>query len=378
MDRNQKPIRVLQVFARMDRGGAEAMIMNLYRSIDRSKVQFDFVVHTNDKCAFDEEILSLGGVIHRVPKYNVVNHFKYKKSWEKLFTEYPEYKLIHAHVRSTASIFLQTAKKYGLKTIAHSHNTSSGSGVRAVVKTILQKRITRYSDLLFAASKKAGEWLFGKAAIIKDDFFILNNAINTENYVYDEIIRREKRKELGIANETVIGHVGRMHSQKNHLYLIDIYKEYVQINPNSKLLLLGDGGLRNEIQKKVAGNGLLDKVVFLGVRSDVEQLLQAVDIFVMPSLFEGLPVALIEAQAAGLPILAADTITEEVKITSLVNFKSIEIEPKLWAKDIDKLLVKTKKNMSKEIKKAGYDVKTTANWLEEFYLKEHYKHQKDN
>lgn len=369
MEIEKKPIRVLQVFARMDRGGAEAMIMDLYRNIDRSKIQFDFVVHTTDKCAFDEEILALGGKIHRIPKYSGKNHFKYIKKWNNLFSSFPEYKIIHAHVRSTASIFLKIAKKYGLITIAHSHSTSNGSGIVASAKNILQKNILNYSDYLLAASVEAGEWLFGSNAIKKDNFFVLNNAIQTEKFIFNKDIREKVRKKLKIDTKTVIGHVGNYKKEKNHTFLIDVFQKYHKKNPNSILMLIGDGKLEDTIKNKVREYNLLNSVLFLGSRSDVNDLMQAMDIFIFPSLFEGLPVTLIEAQAVGLPILASDTITDEVKITELVNFKSIEIQPKLWAKDIDKILVKTRKNMNAEIIQAGYDINETAFWLEELYLK---------
>lgn len=369
MDRNQKPLRILQVFARMDRGGAETMIMELYRNIDRSKIQFDFVVHTTDKCAFDEEILALGGKIHRIPKYSGKNHFKYKKKWNNLFGSYPEYKIIHTHVRSTASIFLKIAKKYGLKTIAHSHSTSNGSGIVASAKNILQKNILNYSDYLLAASVEAGEWLFGPDAINKDNFFVLNNAIQTKKFIFNKDIREEVRKKFKINNKTVIGHVGNFKKEKNHTFLINVFQEYHKINSNSILILIGNGELEDTIKNKVREYELLDSVLFLGSRSDVAELMQAMDVFVFPSFFEGLGIVAIEAQAAGLPVLASKGVPNEAKITDIFQYSSLKNDEKYWAKQINGMLEYTRKNKKNEIVQAGYDVNETAFWLEKLYLK---------
>lgn len=362
------PNRILQVLGRMNRGGAESMIMNLYRNIDRTKLQFDFVVHTSDKCAFDDEILSLGGKIHKMPRYTGRNHFEYKKCWNVFFEDYPEYEIIHGHVRSTASIYLSIAKEYGLTTIAHSHSTSNGKGLSSVIKKILQIPIKKHSDYLFAASTEAGIWLFGEKSVKRNKFYILKNAINTEKFIYNKKIRKNKRNELNINDEVIIGHVGNFRKPKNHLFLIDIFKEYHKINPNSLLLMVGEGDLMNEVYQKVKNNNITEKVVFLGVRSDISELLQAMDVFVFPSLFEGLPVTLIEAQAAGLPILASDAITEEVKITDSISFENIQDEPAEWAKKIEEKLIISRTNKYQDIVDGGYDVKQTAAYLQDYYL----------
>lgn len=363
-----EPLRVLQVFAEMNRGGAETMIMNLYRNIDRSKVQFDFVVHTKNKCAFDDEIRLMGGNIYNVPAYSGKNHFQYKKAWDNFFKEHPEYRVIHGHVRSTASIYLKKAKKFGLTTIAHSHNTSSGSGISAVVKNILQYQIRYIADYLFACSQNAGIWLFGNKACEKDNFIILNNAIESKSFVFNEDVRDKKRKELQLENYFIIGHVGRFHPQKNHTFIVDIFKELSEKNSKMRLLLVGDGTLRKEIEKKVNNLGLSDKVIFTGVRPDIPELLQAMDVFLFPSLFEGLPVTLVEAQASGIEIFASDSISREVAITNLINYYSLNSTPAEWAKMILKNgCVRKRKNFSSEIEDANYDIEKNSLWLEEFY-----------
>lgn len=363
-------LRVLHVFAEMNRGGAETMIMNLYRSINRSELQFDFVVHTKNKCAFDDEIRLLGGKIYYVPAYSGKNHFEYIKAWENFLKEHPEYKVIHGHVRSTASIYLKKAKKYGLTTIAHSHNTSSGSGFSSIAKNILQYQIRYIADYLFACSQNAGTWLFGEKACKNDNFFILNNAIDAKRFVLNKDVRDKKRKELQLEDFFVVGHIGRFHPQKNHAFIIDIFKELTEKNSKMKmkLLLVGDGTLRKEIEKKVNNLGLSDKVIFTGVRPDIPELLQAMDVFLFPSLFEGLPVTLIEAQASGLEIYASETISQEVAITDLINYYSLDSHPSEWANNIlnNKVLNK-RKNYLSEIENANYDIEKNSLWLQEFY-----------
>ncbi len=364
-----EPIRVIQVFAQMNRGGAETTIMNLYRNIDRSKVQFDFIVHTDKKCAFDDEIRSLGGRIFNVPAYNGKNHFSYKKCWVNFFKEHSEIKIIHSHVRSTAAIYLSLGNKEGKITIAHSHNTSSGKGLTAVAKNILQYKIRYIADYKFACSKIAGEWLYGKNVYKKDNFYILNNSIETSIYIYDSKIRKKKREELKVEGKNVIGHIGRFHKQKNHEFLIDIFKEIHELNDNALLILVGDGNLRASIEDKVIKLGLEDYVIFTGIRSDIPELLQVFDVFLFPSLYEGLPVTVIEAQAAGLKCFLSDTITNEVVKTDLVEFISLKSSCKYWSNKVSKYLNGYERiNTTNKIIEEGFDVRENANWLETFYL----------
>lgn len=364
-----EPIRVLHVFGKLNRAGAETMIMNLYRNINRSKIQFDFIVHTEEKCDYDEEIRYLGGKIHRVPRYLGKNHLTYKKVWNKFFKAHPEYKIIHGHVRSTASIYLKIAKRYGLATIAHSHNTSSGTGFLAIVKNTLQYPIRYIADYFFACSENAGIWLFGKKTCEKNNFYILNNAIDTQKFIYNSDVSLKKREEFLIVDKLVIGHIGRFHTQKNHEFLIDIFKELHDRNKNSVLMLVGDGELRKSVEKKVSDLGLTDSVIFTGVRSDIPELLQMMDVFVFPSLYEGLGIVTIEAQAAGVQCIVADTVPDEVFITDLIKKVSLRKSAKAWADIILQCQNYKKRNTIKEIKSAGFDIKDTANKIEAFYQK---------
>lgn len=364
-----EPIRVLQVFALMNRGGAETMIMNLYRSIDRSRVQFDFIVHTEEECAYDAEIESLGGTIYRMPKYTGKNHITYKKRWREFFGEHREYQIIHGHVRSTAVIYLAIAKQYGLTTIAHSHSTSSGYGVSSIVKSMMQLPLRYMADHIFACSEESGRWLFGKKAS-KNRLHVLQNAINAENFIYNEDTRDAKRKELDIENKYVVGHIGRFEKVKNHTYLIDIFKAVHDSKEDAVLLLVGDGDLRQEIISKVNRMGLSDRVIFAGVRTDIPQLLQAMDVFVFPSLYEGIPVTLVEAQASGMHCIVSDTISKDVFVTDRIETVSLDQPVKMWSDAVLRHYDGYDRNNTYDaIIDAGFDVRNTAKWLEGFYLR---------
>jgi glycosyltransferase involved in cell wall biosynthesis len=365
-----EPIRVLQVFAQMNRGGAESMIMNLYRYIDRKKVQFDFIVHTDEKCVFDDEIELLGGKIFNVDAYEGKNHIAYKRWWNNFFKAHPEYKIVHGHVRSTASIYLKIAKKYGLITIAHSHSTSSGTGAAAVVKNILQYPIRYTADYFLACSNPAGMWLFGKKTCQKNNYFVLNNAIDAKKFICDENRRKDIRKSFQMEDKFVIGHIGRFDDPKNHEFLIEIFKKVHEKKDNAVLILVGDGKLRYSIEKKVANMGLSDSIVFTGVRSDISELLQAMDAFVFPSLFEGLGIVVIEAQASGLPCIVSDVLPQEVYVTNLIQTISLKESESSWA---EKVLAYDKgyerRNTYEQMKSSGYDIRATAKWVQDLYLR---------
>lgn len=426
LQNQSSPTRILHVLGRLDRGGAEAMVMNLYRGIDRSRIQFDFVLHTQDECAYSEEVRRLGGRIFAVPAFSAGTAVGYRKAWNTLLTAHPEWKILHSHVRSTASLYLPLARKAGMKTIIHSHNTASGSGASALVKTLLQYPLRYQADFLFACSKEAGKWLYGERACRSSRFYLLKNAIATERFAFREEMREQKRKELGISDQAfVAGHVGRFEEQKNHKFLLEIY-EALQSRVSAEgavkthdkddesgecapkecvLLLIGEGKLEATVRQQAEQKNLKN-VRFLGSRADVNELLSAMDVFLFPSLFEGLPVTLIEAQAAGLPVAASDTITEEVVITPLVQRLSLNDSAKKWAEQVisvmqctdecaekecaekehaEKECAKRKQETSedagerqtarqqaseeavKRICKAGYDIAQTAEWLTKFY-----------
>ena len=361
-----KAARILQSLATLDRDEVGVMLMNLYRNINRNKIQFDFLMNERtEPYVFEEEIKRMGGRIFTVPKFNGRNLNVYRRKVEQLFRTYSEWKIIHIHNVSSTMLFIDIAKKYRVATIVHAHFDQDPTDFGSYIQRWLGMPIKHNADYLLASSKLVGEHVFG---LKKERVSVLKNAIEIERYVFNEETRKRKRAELGLKNETVLGHVGSMVEQKNHTYLLAIFKAYLYLNPRSILLLLGDGELKEKLEQQVAAAGIAKQVKFLGERTDVNEWLQSMDIFVFPSFFEGLPIALIEAQAAGLPIIASDTITKEVQITNLMTFKRITVEPQRWAKRIDDHLVLFREDISQEIKKAGYDVKDTANFLENYYM----------
>ncbi len=367
-------IRVLQYIGSLSQGGSQAMIMNLYRSINKGEIQFDFVVNQSNKETFTDEVKSLGGRIFTAPRYNGKNHFAYKKWWNTFFKKHPEYKVVHSHIRSTASIVLKIAKKYGCTTIVHSHSTSSGSGISALVKNIYQYPIRYISDYFMGCSKASGEWLFGKKVCNSDKYINVKNAIDTSKYIYDDMVSKQARAELCYKDtDFVIGHVGRLSEPKNHIFLLKIFNELHKKNNNFKLLLVGDGDLRAQIEDKIDELNLNDCVKLVGSRSDVNRLLLAMDLFLFPSLWEGLPVSVVEAQASGLPCVISSSVTDEVVLSELVTSISLTDDEKTWCKKILKIVDETKKtsrpNMQECISKAGYDVVETTQWLSDFYKK---------
>lgn len=363
-----EPIRVLQVIGRMNRAGAETMIMNLYRKIDKSKIQFDFVVHTNEKCDYDNEILSLGGRIYRVPRFTGKNIVKYKNVWNDFFNEHREYKIVHGHIGSSASIYLSIAKKYGIYTIAHSHSSSMGEGVKGAMYKFFSYPTRYIADYYFACSNLAGISRYGKRIVNSNKYSILKNSIELEKFIYNEEVRKIKRKELKVEDKYVIGHVGRFIKSKNHKFLIEVFKELNKINDKAVLLLVGDGDLKEDILNQVKICGLDKKVIFTGIRQDVNELLQVMDVFVFPSFYEGLGLAIIEAQAAGLPCLISNSIPDEVCITPLVKKLSIKESPKKWAYEINKISTNRNIDISESISKSGYNIDKSVLELEKFYL----------
>lgn len=357
--------KVLMIVHEMNRGGIENFIMNLYRVIDRDVIQFDFVAHTYKKCDFDNEIEELGGTVFHCPDYRIVNHISYCKWWKDFFASHPEYKIVHSHLDSSANIHLRIAKKFGCVTIAHSHNTQEGIGIRALVKKFLKFGFNSCCDYKFGCSKAANKWLYGKQS---GNSLIIRNGIISSRYAFDLEKRKYYEDKFGIDGKSVIGSVARFSNQKNHEFIVDVFYEYNKLNPNSVLMLVGDGELKQSIIQKVNTLCLNENVIFTGVRSDVSELLNVFDLFLMPSFHEGLPVSIIEAQASGLKCLLSDVITKETDITGNLEFLSLKKSAKEWAEEISKMLSYDRTDTSEKIKKAGYDIMTTAQQLTDFYL----------
>jgi glycosyltransferase involved in cell wall biosynthesis len=364
-------IRVLHIVNIMNRGGLETMIMNLYRNIDRTKVQFDFLTHNTQPGDYDDEIKELGGNI-----YSVVSRrqglLKNRRQLMEFFRNHPEYQIVHMHVSSVSYMTpLKIATMANVPTrVIHSHSSKPERGsIHKILHMINQRKIKKYATNYFACSDVAAKWLYGDHLCNKLDIQLINNSIDARRFSFNSEVRESVRKELGINDKFMIGHVGRFQEVKNHKFLVDIFKEIHNIYPNSILMLIGCGELEDEIKNKVIKLGLEDTVMFMGVRSDIPELLQAMDVFLFPSLYEGLPVTLVEAQAAGLRIIASDSITEEICLTDLVKFLSLKQPASEWAKEV---LIYIdgyeREDTFDEISNAGYDMKTLARNLKQFYI----------
>ena len=309
-------IRILQCVNDMHRAGLETMLMNYYRNIDREKIQFDFLTHRPQRSDYDDEIESLGGKIYYAPRLYPQNYPKYFKWMKQFFSEHPEYKIIHSHIDAMSYLPLKAAKKANIPIrIAHSHNTAIDRDFKYLLKTYFRFKLPKVANYYCACGKEAGEFLFpGK------EYMYVPNAIEIDRFLFNENVRMKKRRELGIKDEIVIGHIGRMSYQKNHKYLIDVFAEILKKKNDSILLLIGVGEKLDDIKKYVEKLGLSEQVRFLGNRADVDELYQAMDVFVMPSLFEGLPVVGVEAQFSGLSCIFSDQVPEEVNFTKKSMF----------------------------------------------------------
>ena len=371
-------IRVLQVVTSMNRGGLETMIMNYYRKIDKTRVQFDFLEHRDFKSDYTDEILSMGGNIYKVPRQNPLSS-SYKKALKDFFEEHKEYKIVHSHIDCMSADPLAAAKRAGIETrIAHSHNSNQTKDLKYPLKMICKKRIPNEATDLFACGKSAGEFMYdGKP------FTIMNNAIDTEAYAFDMDNRIELRKEIlegtGLSSDAlIVGHVGRLEPQKNHDFLIDIFSEIKKLHEDSILVLAGTGSLESRLKNKVDKLGLKDSVQFLGIRDDIPKLLMAMDVFLFPSLFEGLPLTVVEAEASGLPIIMSDVITEETVLTDKVIRMSLLKGKKEWANEVISVYENVTQNGTEENAKeriasrhkvidGGFDIESNAAWLMDFY-----------
>lgn len=359
-------IKVLHVVGRMDRGGTETLIMNLLRTVDRSRFQFDIVEQTQDCCDYDAEIEALGSKIFRCPHISVRNLKAYRLWWRQFFAEHPEYGIVHGHSRGSAPIYLDEAKRAGRITVAHCHNNSHGKGVRGFVRYVWQLPLRRIADYNFACSYDSGVSQYGKGG----KFEVIKNGIPSESFAWDLAVREKVRGELGLDHSFVVGNVARFEPQKNHTLLLKIFKEIKTLRPNAKLMLVGQGTLEQEIRDQAQELGVLPDIVFTGVRSDVNRMYQAMDVFVLPSLFEGLGIVNIEAQTSGLPCFVSSTVAPEAKVTELLQYISLDETPEFWAKQIlaGQIPAESRQNQREKIITAGFDIQTTAQRLSEFYM----------
>lgn len=363
-----KPIRVLCVFGSLDRGGAETMCMNLFRQIDRKEVIFDFVKHTNKTGAFEEEIKELGGRIYTCPALTTKSYLQYINWWDRHFEKHPEHHIIHGHMFTTSGIYFKVAHKHKRIAIGHSHCANSGigiddrSGIESLIRKHLRDSIASNSDYRLACSFDAGKLIFPN-----DEFVVLKNAINVKNFMFDEHSRSEIRREFSIPDDCkMIAVIGSIATVKNPLGVIEICKELKRRTEKWRLVWCGTGSLIEEIENIITENNLRKYVTMAGVRNDINRILQGADVYLMPSLYEGLPVSVIEAQASGIPCFLSDTISKEANVTGLCHFLPLN-QWELWANEIIKQKT-IRLDTREKMKEAGYDIESTTKWLQNFYV----------
>lgn len=373
-----KIIRVAVVGMTENHGGIESVIMNIYRNIDRTKVQFDFLLpHDFGKMVFEEEVLQMGGRIFRIIYSERESLIKSKKTLLDYFRTHPEVKVVHVHSNFPYAFPLKIAKKAGVPIrILHSHNSvvlfDNEKGMRSKVKEIrnfvVYKQIEKYPNVYFSCSDLAA-----KSTFKDSDYIWIKNGIELKKFEYNEQIRNDVRNKYGInADEIVIGFIGRLCNRKNPLFVLEVFKEYIKINSKAKLVFVGEGELKEQIEQKIKDYELENNVIMPGMIADANKWYQAFDVFILPSLFEGLPVVLVEGQASGLPCIVSDTITRQINITDLIKYKSIKESTQEWAKDIESLIENNKERhkYKKEMCRAGFDVKNMADDVMKYYMLE--------
>lgn len=359
-------IRVLHISYGMDRGGAETLIMNIYRNIDRNKVQFDFLLHSPIKTTYEDEILSLGGRIHHIPRFLGFNKIAYDKALKKFLIEHEEYQIIHDHLMDSVTETFKIAKELGRTTIAHSHTVQEYNSLSSIIRFFFRKNIYKYADYCFACSQEAGIWMYRG----KKKFTVINNAIDTSKYAFNENTRESVRKNLKISSsDFVVGTVGRLAKEKNQKRLIKIFSQLTKQKEKSKLIIVGDGALRKELEKECKTLNIENEVLFLGSRDDIPSLLCAFDLFLFTSFSEGLGISIIEAEASGLPIVMPTSMPKEVDIIkSLITRANLDSSNKKWVSKILSSHPINRDNQYKKIACAGYDIKAVSKELEDFYV----------
>lgn len=363
-----KPIIVAQIMGKWIGGGVEAVVMNYYRHIDRTKIQFDFICDEDSTNIPYDEIEKLGGRVIIVPPYQHI--FAYLKKLKQIFKE-NKYKIVHSHINALSVFPLYAAKCAGVPVrIAHSHATSSKKEwKRNLIKNILRIFSKVNATDYMCCSELAGRWLFGDRLYDKGKVYLLNNAVNLEKFEFNEDVRKNIRKNLSIDNDKiVVGHVGRMVETKNHSFLFKVFKKFAE-NENSFMILVGQGGLENQLKKLANQMKIDDKVIFLGQKENVNQIYQAFDVFVLPSFYEGFGMVLLEAQMSNLPCVVSDTVPKNAKVIENFIFLSIEDEIEKWSSTIANMVKRSARKSNFDLlEKKGFNIKKEVKKLEKIYL----------
>lgn len=355
--------RLLCVLSGMNAGGAETFLMKIYRQLDRSRYQMDFCINVPDKCFYEDEITAMGGRMHRIPAKSQ-NQKEFSRQLGEVVQKNQYTSVLRITSNAMGFMDLKIAKKAGAEICsARSSNSSDGSGWKLWLAHKLGRLLYgKFVDVRFAPSDLAAQYTFGKKAYSSGNVTILHNAVDLNVFRYDESDRIAIREEFGIENDTLlVGHVGRFMTQKNHGFLLNVFGEMLKKKPNSKLLLVGKGDLEQQIRDQSVAMGIGERVIFAGVRADIPRLLSAMDVFVFPSLYEGMPNTVIEAQATGLPCVIADTITREANITGIVDYMSLAMSAEKWADAALSKISDSRKNTHPDFVSNGYDIDTVAN-----------------
>jgi len=370
-----EPLRIMHVVTSMNRAGLETMLMNYYRHIDRDKLQFDFLTHRSEKADYDDEILSLGGRIYHVPPIHPLGFFRYRKSLKEFFDTHKEYMIVHSHIDALSTFPLMAAKKAGVPVrIAHSHTSKFDKDIRLPLRYLSKWILPGAANHFFGCSKSAVRFMFGKRIFQSKNFSVIFNAIDVGKFAYRKESRLAVRSELGMEDNFIIGHVGRFSRNKNHDYLLKVFSEVRKRDDTAKLLLIGEGEHSQRIRQLTAKLGVEDSVHFLGVRSDIPGLMHAMDVFLLPSRFEGLGLVLIEAQSAGLQCFAsAGVVPDDANIAGFVDYISLDEPASTWAAAI---LERRKPQEAKsartdapeKVRFSGYEIKNAAEKLSNFYF----------
>ncbi|MBQ5560805.1 MAG: glycosyltransferase family 1 protein [Lachnospiraceae bacterium] len=363
-------IRVLHSVSNMDRAGLETMLMNYYRHIDRNLIQFDFLANKPKPGAYEDEVRELGGRIFVTPGFNPMKLPKYRAYMKKLFAENPEIQIVHAHNGALAYYALREAQRNGVPhRIAHSHNSKINWDMKWPIKQYCRANMKNAATDFWGCGELAIEFYFGKKLVESGNYTLIKNAIEEDRFIFNENKRKELRKKYHVEDKFVIGHVGRFMYQKNHDFLIDIFDSVHRKNTNAVLVLIGEGELEEKVREKIQRLSLQDSVIFTGSIPNVNEMYQMMDVFLLPSLYEGLPVVGVEAQASGVCCIFSDTITKEIAITDMANFISLSEKTDVWA---DKILSYSsgysRKDMTNEIKQSGYSIYTEAEKMQNMYL----------
>lgn len=371
----EKPIRVLHVIGGMNRGGAETILMNLFRSIDRSRIQFDFLVHADEPCDYDEEIEELGGRIYRINRFTGWNIIEYRRACRDFFTGHDEIRIVHGHIGSSAALYLSEAKRAGKYTIAHSHAQNYPLSLGEVAFRIVSFPTRYIADYLIACSGQAGVDRFGRCFQREGHRSILKNGIDLEQFRFSMKNRKEVRSELCIPMDArVFGHVGRFDPIKNHVFLLDVFKKILSTDPESHLILVGREDDEGGVRKRCESLGMEEHVHIIGLRDDTHRVLSALDVFLFPSLKEGLPMACVEAQASGLLCVISTGVPELAVITDAVRYLALSEGVDSWASTASAIArqcstssLAERGEKTEQVRSAGFDVVESAQWLQEFY-----------